>query len=577
MKITDEPTWFGAPGNPLFGWLTRPTSTSILGGVVIVPSVGYEARNSKIALRNLAWSLARSGFVTLRFNFRGTGDSSGDFGESLPNPDWIDDTVSAIGFIQSAGLQQVSLVGFRIGATLAAAALSDPSVNVTSLVLWDPCDSGWSYLRELRALESLRRSHFADSDDGSVETTEFLFSKEMVTALRSLKMTTLLKDQSVEHILVVTRTLRPLPSKLRDQLQMMGATFSTTDEQELLLDVEPFDAAAPFATIASIESWFSQLATNSVEHVSFAPIVETLTTAENDETSIRERATFLGEKGLFAMLCEPVHSHVGPWIVMIGNVHDDHTGPSRIWVELSRRWARSGLRCARVDLSGMGESNRPDQAPFVEHLDSRWVKDVITLAHSLDSKDPSNIVFIGFCASATLAMEGALALNAKGICLVNPALGRNLSHTIYRLQQAPSQIPRFFAKKLKRLLLSHPWIATTMWETARHGFPGKWSRDILHDIQKGGSDILFVSNADDLSKFSNVPIVRSIEGRRVHTNRNYMFQIVPDLDHAMNVASGRIKTVALLEDYVQSTFATEAERKLSTPFLEQGFEDDSVH
>jgi len=180
-NIVDEPTWFGRDEEPLFGWLTRPLSMETVGGVVIVPSVGYEARNAKRALRHLAWSLARAGFVTLRFDPRGTGDSSHDFTDVLASPDWIVDVKTAVTFLRSAGVESVAVVGFRLGATVAAAAIAQQNIDLSSLVLWDPCESGGSYLKELRALERLRHDNSSESADGSIETSEFLFSQEMVT------------------------------------------------------------------------------------------------------------------------------------------------------------------------------------------------------------------------------------------------------------------------------------------------------------------------------------------------------------------------------------------------------------
>ena len=554
VEIADEPTWFGSPESPLFGWISHPKSAAVRGRVVIVPSVGYEARSAKAAMRYLAWSLARSGFIALRFDFRGTGDSCGDFGDYLPGTDWINDTVSAIKFVQADDSRPVSIVGFRLGATIAAATISNPTIDIGSLVLWDPCESGWGYLRELRALESLRREMPIGDEDGSVETTEFLFPEDMVSSLRSIKLNSLLQSENVERTLVITRTARPLSTTLREQLEMKGAAFATTDEQEKLLEVSPFEAAIPHATTAATVAWLSDTDFQSTTVPPPTPTIEALLPTKSDEHTIRERALFLDELGIFAFFCEPVGPHTGPWIVMIGNVDDDHTGQSRIWVELSRRWAQTGLRCVRVDLSGLGESSRPNQAPMVEHFDSRWIRDVVALAPFLDPEDPTNVVFVGFCASATFAMEGALAVNAKGVCLINPAPGRNLSHAIYRLKESPSRLSGIVAMRLSQLLLNHPWVATNAWETLRRGFPGRWSKDILQEIEEAGTDILVLSNAEDRTVFRCEGYVRSIREFKSNITRNFQFRQVPDLDHEMTVAAGRSRTVKLLEDHITSTF-----------------------
>jgi len=64
---------------------------------------------------------------------------------------------------------------FAAGATLLGVAAAERDAQFTSLVLWDPCESGRSYLRELSALEGLRRESYEANPDGSVETSEFVF------------------------------------------------------------------------------------------------------------------------------------------------------------------------------------------------------------------------------------------------------------------------------------------------------------------------------------------------------------------------------------------------------------------
>lgn len=557
-EIVDEPTWFGGRDVPLFGWLARPSTDEILGGVVIVPPVGYEARNAKVAVRQLARELARSGFVALRFDLHGTGDSASDFEEILPNPGWLADIASAVGFLRAAGVESVSIVGMRLGATLAGVAGSDQDLALSSVVLWDPCESGWNYLRELRALEALRREEFTERDDGSVETAEFLFSKDMVTALRSFKLLALTDNYCVSRSLVIVRSSRPLSPTLDSRLRAVGAEFRGAEEQEALLEVLPFYAATPHATIGTIVDWLLESAEPESKRVSFDLVSQTDLTANSGANVIRERATFLGSQGIFAMVSEPVHSPVGPWIVLIGNVHDDHTGQSRMWVELARRWAGSGLRCARVDLSGLGESTRPGQEIVAEPFDRRWLNDVVMLGHVLDPNDPSNTVFVGFSGAGPLAIEAVWALRSRGICLISPQLGRNVIHAILRLQDSSSRISRNVAAGLKGPINSHPFVVTTLWESLRRFFPRKWSGDVLHDIYRYGSDMLVLRSAQDQSIFSRVPIVRSIEGRRDESAHEYPVMVVSDLDHGMTFAGGRQRVFSILEEHVRKTFSVES-------------------
>jgi pimeloyl-ACP methyl ester carboxylesterase len=52
-------------------------------------------------------------------------------------------------------VRQISVVGYRLGATLAAMAAAR-GLGVRDLVLWDPAVRGKSYVRELRRLEKSR-------------------------------------------------------------------------------------------------------------------------------------------------------------------------------------------------------------------------------------------------------------------------------------------------------------------------------------------------------------------------------------------------------------------------------------
>jgi pimeloyl-ACP methyl ester carboxylesterase len=556
--ITDEPTWFGEQDVPLFGWLARPLTKEIRGGVVIVPSVGYEARNAKIAVRELARALARSGFVALRFDLHGTGDSAKDFADILPNPGWLTDIVSAVKFLRTAGVETVSVVGMRLGATLAAVAGSDQDLALSSVVLWDPCESGWHYLRELRALEALRREEFTERDDGSVETAEFLFSKEMVVGLRALELSALVDQYHVKRSLIIVRTTRPLSSALESRLRDIGAEFQSTEEQEALLEVLPFEAASPNVTIKMIVEWLSETAEPMSTELSFTLEAQTLLAGSGATNVIRERASFLGPQEIFAMVSEPLHPLGGPWIILIGNIHDDHMGQSRMWVELARRWAQSGLRCARVDLSGLGESTRPGQEIASEPFDPRWVNDVVTLGHVLDPDDPSNTVFVGFSGAGPVAIEAVLELHSRGICVISPQLGRNVIHAMLQLQGRSTRFSRMAVKVLRQLIDSHPFIVTTLWETFRRIFPRKWSGDTLGDIYRTGADVLMLGSAQDQSIFSRVPIVRSLEGRRDESANEYPVIVISDLDHAMTFAGGRLRVLMILEEHVRKTFSVES-------------------
>ena len=373
MRVIDTPTWFGDGDHPLFGWLTRPEDGRVRAGVVLANSVGYEARAGRVALAALARALAEAGFACLRFDYRGTGDASGDFDTSLADRDWLEDIGTAVGYLREAGADAVTLIGMRLGAPLVSEAVQRGHADVANLVLWDPCATGRSGLRELGMLPALRREGPAEGGDESVETAEFLFSAPQAAALNSMKTSF---PSSVKRCLVITRRARPLLKAFQGPVSEGSCDAITTDEQEALLEVLPFDLTIPRATIASMVEWVVAASPSSDVATSFTVVSDATWVDGGGSTPIRETARFVGEREVVVVTTEPVTAPSGPWVVMIANVHDDHIGPSRVWVEMSRQWARDGLRCARVDVAGLGESTRHLSRSEVEVFDARWMDDI---------------------------------------------------------------------------------------------------------------------------------------------------------------------------------------------------------
>ena len=138
----------------LHGMLELPGSmTASSSGVVVCAPLLHQNITSYRPLRMLARRLAEDGRPVLRFDWPGCGDSAdpAELGLSA----WtgaVHDAVAALR--EQTGVDEVALVGLRIGATIGvAAALTEPAVS--ELVLLAPFPSGRAYLRELSAFQSL--------------------------------------------------------------------------------------------------------------------------------------------------------------------------------------------------------------------------------------------------------------------------------------------------------------------------------------------------------------------------------------------------------------------------------------
>lgn len=144
--------FFGPSEAPLFGVYDAPTrdSGARVGTVLCYPT-GFEYFKAHRAFRLLAGQIARRGGHAWRFDYRGTGDSAGD-GMSPDVAEWLDDISAAIDELRSKALAgEVTLVGARFGA-LMAAEVASRTPHVTRLALWDPVLDGRDYVAELLEL-----------------------------------------------------------------------------------------------------------------------------------------------------------------------------------------------------------------------------------------------------------------------------------------------------------------------------------------------------------------------------------------------------------------------------------------
>lgn len=115
--------------------------------VVVCPPLGQEMLRAHRTLRILAERLAGTGHDVLRFDYYGTGESAGD-GHEVTLAGCVDDAREAVDEIRDlTGAHRVSLVGFRLGALVAARAAAHPRVD--RLVLCDPVLDGPAYLSRL--------------------------------------------------------------------------------------------------------------------------------------------------------------------------------------------------------------------------------------------------------------------------------------------------------------------------------------------------------------------------------------------------------------------------------------------
>lgn len=146
------PIYFGDSKSPLFGVLHEPAvSRERQEAVLLCPPIGQEHVRSHWALRQIAARLAREGFYVLRFDWFGVGDSAGSLAETSTARLLEDCATAAQELRDTTGIKRISVVGLRLGATIAALAAHD--LAPSSLVLWDAVPRGAEMISDWRKLQ----------------------------------------------------------------------------------------------------------------------------------------------------------------------------------------------------------------------------------------------------------------------------------------------------------------------------------------------------------------------------------------------------------------------------------------
>lgn len=145
-----EPFFFAGRSGQLFGIYHCPRGVRRPRmGVVLCYPVGQEYIRAHRAFLCLARLLAEQGVAVLRFDYHGCGDSTGECSRGTPRQ-WVEDISQAVEELQRDHACRMTLVGLRLGATLALLCAAERQ-DIEQIVLWEPVVRGEDYLREIIA------------------------------------------------------------------------------------------------------------------------------------------------------------------------------------------------------------------------------------------------------------------------------------------------------------------------------------------------------------------------------------------------------------------------------------------
>ncbi len=254
--------YFGEPVRQLFAvrHSSRLSGGRARGAICCYP-LGQEYIRSHRALEQLCNRLAQVGFDALRFDYSGTGDSAGD-ADAGNVPCWTADVEAALGYGRSEGMGALSLVGLRLGASLAALAGSRRD-DVESLVLWHPVVDGRAYLEEARAahralVEDRELEEALGAEGGRDELLGFPLPPAMRRSIEAVQLLEL-RLRPARRILLVELEGKSDPNRsLAAHLTRLGADVDHAILPDPLIwrDLENNDQPlVPRRTLEHIAAW----------------------------------------------------------------------------------------------------------------------------------------------------------------------------------------------------------------------------------------------------------------------------------------------------------------------------------
>lgn len=147
-----NPLFIGTAERRLFGLYEPAAATrGKPRAAVLCYPWGVEYTYAHRSMRQLASRLAAAGFHTLRFDYFGTGDSSGEMDQASLNGAGSDVEAAIEALQDIAGTSRIVLIGLRLGANIALNVALRHKSAVEALVLWDPIISGDHYVAALQA------------------------------------------------------------------------------------------------------------------------------------------------------------------------------------------------------------------------------------------------------------------------------------------------------------------------------------------------------------------------------------------------------------------------------------------
>lgn len=402
-----------------FGWMYPGERRR---GVVLCPAFGLDGLSAHRAWGELAEALADAGLPTLRFDWPGTGDSLGDDREPARVDAWRAGLAAAIERLRyEADVDEIALVGLRLGATLAADVAASRG-DVARLVALAPAAGGGTWVREQRGLSRLLRVRAEtdppDADEtGGFAVAGFFTADETAEALKRIDLRTV-TNPPAPHVCLLSRDGDPAAAGLAQTWRAAGAEVDEAVFAGLeALLIDPTRSVTPTAVWRRIVDDLAAgvgLADDLARPIPASARLES-------ESWIEEPLLFGPSESLFGILSTPRRPRAdAPCVILLDAGRNPHVGWGRGTVEAAREFAKAGWRVLRMDQAGIGDSHAHPGGPAEVLYSQDSVADVVSAMDRLALVGADRFVLIGACSGAHLALHTArVDTRVVGLAMIN--------------------------------------------------------------------------------------------------------------------------------------------------------------
>ncbi len=384
-------------------------------GIIILPPFGQESLACVKTLRLLAERLSMLGYPTLRLDFPGTGDSLGDESSIDVFQSRTTAAAEAARWMRDiAGVQEVSVIGVRLGASIALMAAGN--MGLKRLLLAGPILSGRTYLRELKQLQRFYASEpVTEQSIAPNEFTGFFVSEASLEGLKALDL------RGVEAPAdVATAIISPAngsAASLAQKWQSAG-TGSTLIEYDAIANLinDPTTEPPDEKFCALALDWFGPSENLNTDF--WSPECDSSIETEH---FVEEGCRFGEERTAFGILCKPKEPQAQmPALIIVNTGGNSHIGWGRQTVEVARSLAREGITTFRMDVNGVGETpDLPGRSLRLVYVEESALE-VIAAVEFLKFRGYRRPALSGNCSGAYLVFHAArMGADISGVQMLN--------------------------------------------------------------------------------------------------------------------------------------------------------------